>query len=431
MKLFKKLNTKGFAHHFLLVVIILGSAIGGTYYLVYSHANGLPTTGVNLSDLSTLKSGTTQANVVGTPPRAITPTQTTSGGITVVSGVGKAYSGCSPSYSSMTGISNSTNTLYQVPCAGSGLQVIGSSVWYNGNYIGPTGVPIYTQAQWDALTPAEQAQDGSVTIIGGDGSIKPPPKKYTNGKIYAGNNNGSIPNTAGLTVQGKNRDVTYNGDTVGPSNKPLYTQAQFNKLPSSKQKELQKSGNYAIVADQYAGLAGGKSYNSSDGYSNVKYGAPVSDAQVDADYTQCNKIYGTNTAAAAGCVSNLEDSQEIAAKNGTVSTLKATDTINTVSAAQAKADQDGCNKFLGSGSEAAGACVRAAQNGQGAASAGGSGYKHVTKTVTGSGKKKVTTVVTVKVNGSGKTTVTKSVTKGSGKDASTKTTTTTLKHKNN
>ena len=34
----KKLNPRGFAHHLVLVVIVLAAAIGGTYYLVASHA---------------------------------------------------------------------------------------------------------------------------------------------------------------------------------------------------------------------------------------------------------------------------------------------------------------------------------------------------------------------------------------------------------
>ena len=34
-----KLNSKGFSHHFLMAFIVLAVAIGGTYYLVASHAN--------------------------------------------------------------------------------------------------------------------------------------------------------------------------------------------------------------------------------------------------------------------------------------------------------------------------------------------------------------------------------------------------------
>jgi hypothetical protein len=43
----KKLNARGFAHHFLIAVVVVGVAVGGTYYLIASHADSCsdPTSG--------------------------------------------------------------------------------------------------------------------------------------------------------------------------------------------------------------------------------------------------------------------------------------------------------------------------------------------------------------------------------------------------
>jgi peptidoglycan hydrolase-like protein with peptidoglycan-binding domain len=38
MKSFKNLNARGFSHHFVMVLVVLVTAVGGTYYLVASHA---------------------------------------------------------------------------------------------------------------------------------------------------------------------------------------------------------------------------------------------------------------------------------------------------------------------------------------------------------------------------------------------------------
>jgi hypothetical protein len=45
MKIFKKLDARGFAHHLILVAVVLVVAVGGTYYLVDSHADTCPTSG--------------------------------------------------------------------------------------------------------------------------------------------------------------------------------------------------------------------------------------------------------------------------------------------------------------------------------------------------------------------------------------------------
>lgn len=52
MKTFKKLGQTGFAHHLALVVVVLAVAVGGTAYLVASHAD-TPTATVNLTTSTT------------------------------------------------------------------------------------------------------------------------------------------------------------------------------------------------------------------------------------------------------------------------------------------------------------------------------------------------------------------------------------------
>ncbi len=57
MKIFKRLDTKGFSHEVILVLVVVMVAIGGTYYLVASHADSCsgmsdPVSGVTSSPSS-------------------------------------------------------------------------------------------------------------------------------------------------------------------------------------------------------------------------------------------------------------------------------------------------------------------------------------------------------------------------------------------
>ncbi|GEM_PF-6870975 len=127
MKSFKNLNARGFSHHFVMAFIVLAAAIGGTYYLVASHAQIPYKNPYTCASQTLLKSGS-QGTCVRYLQYALTNT-TTSPGIAVDGDFGPATKLAVQKFQFANHVAGSSCTTTAASCDG----IVGAYTWSKVN----------------------------------------------------------------------------------------------------------------------------------------------------------------------------------------------------------------------------------------------------------------------------------------------------------
>ena len=136
---FKALNAKGFSHDLVLVLIVVVMAIGGTYYLVASHADSCPPVSAAVSDATSSPASSPTCTPVSSPTSApdsspvVTPTL--AGNCSLTASPNPIASGQNATITIT--VNNTGNTSF-TPSLNAAQQ------WYTGTTAGPSSSSTYT-----------------------------------------------------------------------------------------------------------------------------------------------------------------------------------------------------------------------------------------------------------------------------------------------